>query len=68
MSAAFIPETEIWTKRGGSVLYLKLLNKLISNITLKCNVCETDFDNCSNSGQQAALPVVGKTGGALPEQ
>jgi hypothetical protein len=55
-------------KLGGSVLYLKLLNKLISNITLKCNVCETDFDNWSNSGQQAALPVVGKTGGALPEQ
>ena len=36
ISAAFMPETELWTKIGGSVLYLKLLTKLISNITLEC--------------------------------
>jgi len=56
-----MPETEVWTKIDGSVLYIKLSNKLISNITLKCNVCETGFDDWSNSGQQAGLPVVGKT-------
>ena len=54
-------QKRVWTKLGGSVLYLKLLTTLMSDITLKCNVCETDFGDRSNSGQQAGLPVVGKT-------